>query len=1077
MLTSNAFYDENFTYFITEAQELLRSIEEDLSNLCQERSMATLHNLMRAAHTLKGAAASVGQRSIQEVSHILEDIFKALYSPDLEIDAEVKKLLFDGYECLRQPVVAAIHNSTIDDSEVMNTAASIIARLQDKFGESFNPDAPLPSSAEMGFDMVQSMFELGITQHLNQLQQIIETNDLIQITESLQDKMQMLLGFAESLDLPGFAAISTLTLSALQRHPDQVRAIAQVALKDLLNAREEVLNGDRILGGSPSEELQHWANTVFEPPFPKIDNKSHPSQSSSPSDQIYSENFEPTLTSELNSSEAIESLLDDIDLSTAYSFLQSDLENSSPALPTQTSYQDSYPSGDRSQASDIAHTALSLTSPSPSPLAEPTFAEAPVSELSKSQTGATSPDHRAAIAGHKPKSSIRVDIDQLDRLNYLTGELLINQNRHSTQDDQLRIHLQTLQNAMDAHQQLLFKLQDDLDQILIRTSAGQFKEYSGIFSSATFPSGTPEAIALYHSPHDDLQRHSSQLSPSRLHNFQTLHSLPGDFDALEMDRYSDLHSKIQTALAQFAALENNVESLTYLTKRTRTTVKAQQGLLTQVRDNLTEIRMAPIATVFNRLPTVLQQLEALHNKPIQLLLLGSDLLIDKTIVEKLYDPLLHLIRNAFDHGIESIDQRRSLGKPTTGQITVEAYQQGNRAVIEIRDDGAGIDLQKVAQQAIKLNLATPETIKKYSSDRILEFLFSPGFSTRSQISSLSGRGIGLDVVRVQIESMGGSIAVQSVPHQGSNFTLQIPLSLTVTKLMVCQSQGISYALPIKPIDRVLLPKPEQIQNTSHGHPVLKLIEKDQVQFIPLLPLHHLFKYSHSAQTLIQLRKEFTNPTVQNQPILLLNLRQDRWAVQVDRIIGEQELVIRQLQGFTPPPYVYGGATLGNNELALAIDPELLLANYVQPSGLSQLPELRSLPEYPPSSSILPTNPTQVLLVVDDSVTLRQMLTQTLKQQGYEVIQAQDGQDALEKLRQHPHISLVLCDIEMPRINGFEFLTHARQTIDPAKVPIVMLTSRSADKHRHLALSLGASAYLTKPYSQDELLNTISQFIS
>ncbi|MGB3519370.1 MAG: Hpt domain-containing protein, partial [Elainellaceae cyanobacterium] len=214
MSPSDAFQDQNFAYFITEAQDLLQVIEQELLSIRHERSTVKVHNLMRAAHTLKGAAASVGQRTIREVAHVLEDVFKAFYNPDIEIDAEVEALLFDGYECLRRPVAAALNQQPMDDSDVMNRAANIIARLQDKFGDAFNPEAAIPTSTELGFDMVESMFEMGVTQRLNLIQTALQQGDP-SLAKTLSTQAEMFLGFAESLNLPGFGAIAQATLAAL----------------------------------------------------------------------------------------------------------------------------------------------------------------------------------------------------------------------------------------------------------------------------------------------------------------------------------------------------------------------------------------------------------------------------------------------------------------------------------------------------------------------------------------------------------------------------------------------------------------------------------------------------------------------------------------------------------------------------------------------------------------------------------------------------------------------------------------------------------------------------------------------
>lgn len=1062
MFPSESFQDEHFHYFIAEAQDLLQSIEQDLLSLRQERSTAKIHNLMRAAHTLKGAAASVGQRTIQEVSHVLEDIFKALYSPNIVIDAEVESLLFDGYECLRRPIAAAIHDSTIDDSEVMNQAAAIIAQLQDKFGDAFNPDVVIPSSAELGFDMVQSMFEVGVTQRLAALEAVMKTESTSQLTESLRTEAEMFLGFAESLSLPGFGEIARLTLSALEQHPDQIQAIATVALQDFSDGRSQVLAGDRTVGGSPSAQLRQLAGYTSNVDLDELElgfidhqeaRPDHDPLSTSSVKYQTQESQQGQQSSNINdTSGQIETLLEDVDLSSAYSFLHpEELITDTLSAQQSSSLQSGQPTEQQfskpEEGNEVNHPDVSNHDANPLsiPTADPGLSAASRdSKADKLTSQSVTPGSRQAI---------RVELEHLDTINYFTGELLINQNRQATQQAELNTHVQVLLDQVAQHQQLLYYIQDDLDQILIRSSAGQVQSL-------------PHAASQYvQSPY----RFTSNGSTPTI-------ALP-EFDPLEMDRYSELHAKVQLALSHYSKLESVVEALTYASKQTQHTVKLQQRLLTHVRDDLTEVRMTPIAVVLNRLPRVIQQLEATHHKPIQLTLTGTDILIDKAIAEKLYDPLLHLIRNAFDHGIESENERRSQGKPLTGKINIHVSQQGNRTRIEIRDDGRGIDLKAVAKRAVQLNLVTLESLHHYSDDQILNFLFEPGFSTRNQVSNLSGRGVGLDIVREQVSAMQGTIAIQSTPQQGTAFILMIPLSLTVAKLMVCQAQGTTYALPVHGVNRVMLPQLNSIYSTASGQSALKLWHQDGEKLIPLVQLSSLISYSENSDYLLQYRKKTdSQPSV--QPILLLDIHKQQWAVQVDRILGEQELVIRPLEGITPPPYIYGGAIMGNNDLALAIDPELLILNQHEKTSPVKLSStsILSLPESTKTHSLPDTRMSRVLLVVDDSATLRHTLTKALEREGYEVLQANDGQEALETLEQRSNIALVLCDIEMPRLNGFEFLSLSRQQIQQPSLPIVMLTSRNSEKHRHLALALGANAYLTKPYAEKELLHTVAALI-
>ena len=505
--------------------------------------------------------------------------------------------------------------------------------------------------------------------------------------------------------------------------------------------------------------------------------------------------------------------------------------------------------------------------------------------------------------------------------------------------------------------------------------------------------------------------------------------------------------------------------------------------------------MVPLATVFNRFPRLMQQMIAAHQKPAKLTLIGSEVLIDKVFVEKLYEPLLHLIRNAYDHGLESVETRLQQGKPKTGQIIVEAYHQGNRITIEIRDDGQGLNWERIRQSAIDKQLLTPEQAANISENQLADLLFEPGFSTTEKISQLSGRGIGLDVVRSQFQAWQGSVSVKSKKGEGTTFILQLPLSFTTARLLICESAGLTYALLAETIDQVLLPSPEQIQHQQQMF--YCWTQESQQELIPIYPLAELINYQYptlyknnTSDSLFPLKAKNSI-----KPLLMLNHNQQRLCLQVDQILVEQELVIKSLgDTLTLPAYIQGYSVLGNGGLTLIIEPTALVSQ-PQKNTLTGNPLFKKLSPKPQNEQSQITTIVQQkdvsinlekpslslnsvsVLVVDDSVVQRQTLLQTLQKAGYQVLQAANGQEALAKLNQHREIKLIICDIEMPYMNGFEFLSHWKQDPNFSQIPVIMVTTRSGKKHRQLAFALGAKSYLTKPCSHPELLETIEQLIT
>jgi chemotaxis family two-component system sensor histidine kinase/response regulator PixL len=251
--------EQSYRYFLQEAPELLQVLEQELLSLREDYSINKVHNLMRTTHTLKGAAASIGLETIKTVAHSLEDIFKALFNPELSIDAEVEALLFEGYECLRLPLTAELTGGQVNDAEILDRTTAIFTQLQEKLGNCFAEDAHIPNSVELGFDVIQSIFEVGVTQRLDEIAAVVALGDLQAVAITLRTQCEIFQGLAQSLNLSGFEAIAQAATQALDAHPDQVLLIAQTALADFQAGQAAVLNGDRIQGGQPSLDLQQLA--------------------------------------------------------------------------------------------------------------------------------------------------------------------------------------------------------------------------------------------------------------------------------------------------------------------------------------------------------------------------------------------------------------------------------------------------------------------------------------------------------------------------------------------------------------------------------------------------------------------------------------------------------------------------------------------------------------------------------------------------------------------------------------------------------------------------------------------------
>jgi CheY-like chemotaxis protein len=384
----------------------------------------------------------------------------------------------------------------------------------------------------------------------------------------------------------------------------------------------------------------------------------------------------------------------------------------------------------------------------------------------------------------------------------------------------------------------------------------------------------------------------------------------------------------------------------------------------------------------------------------------------------------------------------------------------------VSDDGRGIDLQAICQRGFEQQRLSSNQSAHFPQAELLNLLFEPGFSTSQGVTDLSGRGVGLDIVRSQMKAMQGNVAVTFVPNQGTTFSMQLPLTLISARLLICQAgQGI-YGMISEEVAQIVSSDISEIEQLGKQR-VLRWRYDGEEQTVPIHPLSRAVTYTNWLAGMQSGGNEGlgTAPTLTSSILILKH--QNSWiGIEVDRVLGEQELVLRPVgSAIAPPSYVYGCSVLGDGRSLLAIDGVGLIEQNQTKSN--------SVPAPPQPAA---TQSTKSVLVVDDSMTVRQVVVATLDSAGYQVIQAQDGLDAIAQLQRHPEIQLITCDVEMPRLNGFEFLMRYQQEAQLPQVPVIMLTSRSNEKHQQLAKQLGAAAYRTKPFDQGELVQLVNQLI-
>ncbi len=523
------------------------------------------------------------------------------------------------------------------------------------------------------------------------------------------------------------------------------------------------------------------------------------------------------------------------------------------------------------------------------------------------------------------------------------------------------------------------------------------------------------------------------------------------FDPLEFDRFTRLQevtrfiaeSVNDVATIQHNLLKNVDESAAALTAQARMTKELQQ--------NLMRVRMVPFASISDRLYRLTRQTGKEVGKKVNLELRGGRVEIDRGVLEKMISPFEHMLRNAIDHGLETPEEREASGKSEFGEVQVEVRQEGNELVVMLKDDGKGLNMDRIRAKALERGLI--EAGQDVADRDLMQVIFEPGFSTASAVTQISGRGIGMDVVKNEIGNLGGRIDVDSVLGQGTSFTIHLPLTLAVTQVLLVKSSERLYAIPSVMI--------EQVQELKQD--ALALLYKNQAQEW----LGGRYPFSYFPRLLGD--AEVMPETKRFSTVLLLRSGANRMALHIDELVKNQEVVVKAIgPQLARIPGVAGSTVLGNGEIVLIMNPLALLAH-----GEIATATQKDAPVETRAPAQLQTTP--VVMVVDDSLTVRKITSRLLAREGFQVQTAKDGVDALQQLQElKPAVMLV--DIEMPRMDGFEFTRNVRANDDTRHIPIIMITSRTAEKHRNYAFELGVNVFLGKPFQEDELMGHIRSFI-
>ena len=643
--------------------------------------------------------------------------------------------------------------------------------------------------------------------------------------------------------------------------------------------------------------------------------------------------------------------------------------------------------------------------------------QAPAEVAQKPESPAPTKEKAAAASSKDGTQFLRVPLDRIDSLAGLVGEMIVNRSSFAQRLTEMEQRIEDMQTALAR----------------FRTIA---QDVETRYSVEALRSGTRNSFGVANPT--TLQGEKGHVS---------------SLDSLEFDRYTEFHllarslsestNDVAVITSEFRTLHGDFDSL----------LGRQQRLNRDAQDGLMHIRMVPVSNIVNRLDRTVRSVSNKLGKKVELVIKGEGTELDKTVLEEITDPLLHLVRNALDHGIESPAERAAAGKSEQATLQIEALNQGTQITIRVSDDGGGLDYEKIRRRAIERGMVRED--QTLSQSELSSLIFLPGFSTAAKLTDVSGRGVGMDVVREAVQRLKGSISVDSETGQGSTFTVHLPTTLAVSRALLIQSNGHQFAIPMQAVQQISRLDPSSVSRIG-SQPIVNM--GDRTVQLKEMSAH------------LQIKAEDKTTFEEAKPLLLIRTGDDEMAITVDHVDGGQDIVVKTLgDHLVQVPGLIGATVAGDGTVIPILDPADLVG---------QETVNRSVGSFAASSDIAVSDRRRTAMVIDDSISVRRVTTNLLRSSGWDVLTAKDGVDALEVLAAaETPPEVFLCDMEMPRMDGIELIGRIRNQAEFATTPVVMVTSRAGEKHRKMAADAGADEHVVKPFNDDQLIGLITRMVN
>jgi two-component system, chemotaxis family, sensor histidine kinase and response regulator PixL len=1019
--------------FLDEAADCCDRIESTVLGLATKiPNPQELDQALRAAHSIKGGAGMMGFIPLSQIAHQLEDSFKVLrvrYHAK-SINTEVETLLLQGIDLLRQ--VSALHRQahSIDEAWLVNQSQPIFDRLRQHLGELRPEDEDALLSQEGDVDPAMLMLESALKESIDLLAIQLTTTPSDQLLALLQSTAAELTDFGRMAKLEQFVDLcQSVKIHCQNIVPRQAEELAQQALKAWRKSHSVVLLGrfekipTKIAGLAPTTPANLELDQ-FNPELSGLDELTEPINISLLQSEIanldlnslsdFSASFDEMSPIDLFAPAAISELM--VDFANfeipEFSMAETGFNEFSPpkmgqepelaALGLPEMPSNFISDWDEQSLPNNWNENADRTIP-PIVTNNPTIIPAPIANNQQGQT-------------------VRVPVEYLQQFNTVFGQLILERNAINLRLGEIQSYTGLLRKRMKHLESSNRELRQWYDQA--------------------------STEGLIPTPQSELPTSIGRIPATT------------EFDSLEMDQYNDLHLVSQDQMETIVQLQEVTTDIEMSLQDMTQSVRSLNQTTRSLQKNLTRTQMSPFADVVKRFPRLIRDLSVQFGKSVNLKIVGEHTGIDRAILDSLSDPLIHLLRNAFDHGIEDVATRLAANKSSSGNITLEASHRGGETIITISDDGGGIKINRIRDRLQQMGLPAEE-ITKISEAELLDTIFEPGFSTANSLTELSGRGVGMDVVRTNIEEIRGRIQVKTELGVGTTFTIRVPFALSIIRVMLMERAGLIFAVSVDSVKEIIRFQPDLL--TANGSQI-----SWQAQTIPLLAMEQAISFSRNHRSF-----ELPGiPTIGQTTVLVVGEDQLSKAFYIDRFWGEKEVTLKSIDSPMPLTPGFGNSIiLGDGRVVPLVD-LMALASWMSMKAESPTTEQDnvSIP------IVYERNQPHRILVIDDSINVRRYLAAMLEKEGYEVEQAKDGQEAVDKLIGGLVVQAAICDVEMPRLDGYGVLEALRSDEAFESLPIVMLTSRNSEKHRSLAMNLGASAYFSKPYTEPELLATLRSLI-